>query len=68
MNSLPGRQPITLSHGEPYERCLQELRKPQPDYQLAQLYATLSIDEAIREVAVQLTQLTTKLHVALKRL
>jgi len=68
MSPLPGDQRTSLNHSEPYERCLQELRQPQPDYQLAQLYATLSMEEAIRDVAVQLSQLSARLHVALKRL
>jgi hypothetical protein len=68
MTPLPDSQPNTLSHSESYERCLEELRRPQPDYQRAQLCATLSLEEAIRDLAVQLAQLSTTLHVALKRL
>jgi len=42
------------------------LQQPHPDYQAAQLYATLSLEETMRDVA-QLADLTRKLVVVSRR-
>jgi hypothetical protein len=68
MNPLRASQPQTaLDHGEAYRRCIQELLEPEPDYQAAQLYATLSLEETVRDVATQLAELTKALVAASRR-
>ncbi len=68
MAALRSNQPqAPLDHGEAYRRCMQELLKPDPDYQAAQLYATLSLEETVREVATQLAELTKALVAASRR-
>jgi hypothetical protein len=49
---------------EAYERCLDELGQPNPDYRVAQLYATLSLEEALRDMIAQLAILTRAVTVA----
>ena len=62
MSALHHNEPQTgLGPGEAHQRCLDELNRPYPDYQAAQLYATLSLQEAVRDVAKQLAELTTAL-------
>jgi hypothetical protein len=57
VNALRSNQPeAVLDHGEAYQRCMQELLELDPDYQAAQLYATLSLEETVRDVATQLTE------------
>jgi hypothetical protein len=67
MNALPDRERQALDPGEAYQRCVHELGQRQPDYRAAQLYATLSLEEAMRDVAAQLTQLTKELIIASRR-
>jgi hypothetical protein len=69
MNATPDGQPTrVLDPGEPYQRCMHELRQQHPDYQAAQLYATLSVEEALRALISQLADMTKQLVVASKRL
>jgi hypothetical protein len=42
---------LTRRHGDALEYCLQELNREHPDYQAAQVYATLSVEEALRDLA-----------------
>ena len=58
MASNEPRNPVTLNnenltrrHGDALEYCLQELNREHPDYQAAQVYATLSVEEALRDLA-----------------
>jgi hypothetical protein len=57
MTSSDPRNPVTLnnalnrSHSSAYECCIQELNTEDPDYQAAQVYATLSVEEALRDLA-----------------
>jgi hypothetical protein len=58
MASSEPRNPVTLNsenltrkHGDALEYCLQELDREHPDYQAAQVYATLSVEEALRDLA-----------------
>ena len=68
MNALRTNQaPAALEHGEAYRRCVEELLEPDPDYQAAQLYATLSLEETVRDVATQLSELTKALVAASRR-
>jgi hypothetical protein len=68
MNALRSNQPqAALDHGEAYQRCMQELLEPTPDYQAAQLYATLSLEETVRDVTTRLAELTGALVAASRR-
>ena len=68
MKPLPDPEPQAgLSPGEPYQRCIHELGQPHPDYQAAQLYATLSLEEALRDMIDQLAQVTRELSVVARR-
>jgi hypothetical protein len=42
---------LTRRHGDALEYCLHELNRDHPDYQAAQVYATLSVEEALRDLA-----------------
>jgi hypothetical protein len=42
---------LTRRRGEALEYCLQELNREHPDYQASQVYATLSVEEALRDLA-----------------
>ena len=42
---------LTRSHGDAREHCIQELNHEHPDYQAAQVYAILSVEEALRDLA-----------------
>jgi len=48
-------------HSEAYKLCIAELNTEYPDYHAAQVYATLSIEEALRDLA-------DRMSVALRRL
>jgi hypothetical protein len=61
MASSEPRNPVTLNsesltrpHGNALEYCLQELNREHPDYQAAQVYATLSVEEALRDLTTAL--------------
>lgn len=53
MSSLPD-EPQRLDDGEALQRCLQALDPLRPDFQAAQVYATLALREAVAEVAEQI--------------
>ncbi len=38
-------------HGEAYELCVRELHQESPNFQVAQVFATLSVEEALRDLA-----------------
>jgi hypothetical protein len=48
----------TLSPGEALQLCFHELAQRDADYGAAQVYATLSLEEAVRDVAAELSRLT----------
>jgi hypothetical protein len=70
MRHLPDGQPqaVDLDAGEAYQRCIHELTQRQPDYQAAQVYATLSLEEAVRDATAQLEELRKALARELGRL
>ncbi len=43
---------------------MQELGKPYPDHQRAQLYATLSVEETLREVVAQIGDVAEQIRLA----
>jgi hypothetical protein len=43
---------LTRRHNDALMYCLQELNREHPDYQAAQVYATLSLEEALRDLAL----------------
>jgi hypothetical protein len=59
MTIPPRPPPEPLKRGEAYQRCLWELRSANPDAALAQVYATLSVYEAVRDAAVEVASLGT---------
>jgi hypothetical protein len=38
-------------HSDACQLCVQELSRKDPDFQAAQVYATLSVEEALRDLA-----------------
>lgn len=44
----------SLGRGEAYQQCVRELQQPEPDYERAQVLATLSLHEAMRDAADEL--------------
>lgn len=60
-------QQDTLGPGEAYQRCMQELGKPYPDHERPHLYATLSVEETLRDVVAQLVELTKQIGLASRR-
>lgn len=52
---------LTRRHSDALEHCLQELNREHPDYQAAQVFATLSIEEAIRDLAATIGQAAGRL-------
>lgn len=49
------------SRSEPYRRCVQELTCTDPDFQAAQVYAILSLEEAVREMTAALARMADRL-------
>ena len=47
---------LTRSHGDAREYCIQELNREHPDYQAAQVYAILGLEEAIRDLTTAIGQ------------
>ena len=50
--------------GDVYQECVQELRRPYPDYVKIQALATLSLVETAQEVARQLAELSRQIALA----
>jgi hypothetical protein len=68
MTSSEPRNMVTLNsenlirnHSDALEHCLQELNREHPDYQAAQVFATLSLEEAIRDLAAAIGQAAGRL-------
>jgi hypothetical protein len=68
MLSSESRKPIILnndnltrSHGDAREYCIEELNREHPDYQVAQVYATLSLEEALRDLTAAIVQAAGRL-------
>ena len=66
MSPLPD-EVQALDPDEAYQQCLHELAGPHPDYQAAQVYATLSLNATLRDVATQLAHLTRVVVTASRR-
>ncbi len=61
MASNDPRNPVTLNsenlrrnHSDALEYCLQELNREPRDYQAAQIFAILSLEEAIRDLGTKI--------------
>jgi hypothetical protein len=52
---------LTRPNDEARQLCVQALEREEPDYQAAQVYAILSVEEALRDLA-------TTIRVALRRI
>ena len=64
MQSLPDSGRQELAPDEAYQRCKHELERPHPDYEAAQVFATLSLEEAVRDMSAQLAQVARQLVVS----
>jgi hypothetical protein len=53
--------------GRYYPQCLQELQQPYPDYTKIQALATLSLVEALREMAGQIAKVGHQITLAPER-
>jgi hypothetical protein len=67
MSSLLDSEQRGLAPGEAYQRCIQELDQPHPDYQAAQVFAMLSLEETMREVLAGIAHLTKSVVIASRR-
>ena len=67
MSPLPDGVPQPLGPGEEYQRCMGEICKPYPDYQRAQLYATLSTEETLRDLLAQVAELIRQITLESRR-
>ena len=56
-----------LARGEAHQRCMHELGRPHPDYEAAQVFATLSLEEAVRDAIAELAHLARSVTVATRR-
>jgi hypothetical protein len=54
----PARADVT---GDIYQECVQELRRPYPDYVKIQALVTLSLAETLREVPRQVAELSRQI-------
>jgi hypothetical protein len=60
--------PENASPGDAYhQQCVQELQQPYPDYTKIQALATLSLAEALREVAGQMAEIGHQVTLASRR-
>jgi hypothetical protein len=67
LSSLDDTEQQRLAHREAFQLCVRELEKPQPDYQAAQIFATLSLEEAVRDAISELARLARAISVASRR-
>lgn len=67
MSSLDD-EPRGLVDGEALVRCLAALDAPRPNYDQAQVYAILAVEQTLRRVALQLDELGGQLTRGLRRL
>jgi len=66
MSQLPDDREA-LDPGEAYQACVKELHQAHPDYERAQVYATLGLEETLREVAGQVAELARQITLASRR-
>lgn len=52
---------LIRNHGDALDYCLQELNREHPNYQRAQIFATLSLEEAVRDLAAAIGQAAGRL-------
>jgi hypothetical protein len=57
----PQSDNLARSHDDARQRCIQELNSEHPDYQAAQVYATLSVEEALRDMADRISNALRRL-------
>lgn len=48
--------------GEALKECMQAIRRAHPDYESAQVYAILSLNEALQNIAAQLAELNKSMR------
>jgi histone H3/H4 len=57
----------TAPGGGFYQQCVQELQRPHPDYAKIQALATVSLVEALQEVARQVAEVSHQITLASRR-
>jgi hypothetical protein len=57
-----GVPPPTLGPSKAYGKCLRALSRVREDYESAQVYALLSLNETLQNVAVQLAELNASIR------
>jgi hypothetical protein len=67
MRSLSGGEPPSLEPAEAYQRCLQALGPPHPDYEQALVYAVLSLDETLGSAVGELGAVAEQIRLASRR-
>jgi hypothetical protein len=67
MSSTPDHRANASAAGDAYQKCMQELEKPHPDFAKVQALATLSLVAALREVAGQIAELGHQIDLAAGR-
>jgi hypothetical protein len=67
VSSLDDTEQQEPAHRDAFQLCIRELEKPQPDYQAAQVFARLSLEEAAQDVISELGRLARAISVASRR-
>jgi hypothetical protein len=67
MSQMPEDAACGEPAGDIYQECMQELRRPYPDYAKVQGLATLSLVEITQEMARQLAELSRQIALASRR-
>lgn len=67
MAHLANRRSAALEPGEAHQRCLRELQQAEPNYQAAQIYAALSLEETVRNLTTAIDHLNRSVTVASRR-
>jgi hypothetical protein len=67
VSSLDDTEQQEPAHRDAFQLCIRELEKPQPDYQAAQVFATLSLEEAVRDVISEFGRLARTISVVSRR-
>jgi hypothetical protein len=60
--------PPALGTGEAYRQCVRELHQPHPDYERAQVFATLALHEAVRGLTGEVSAVGPLVQAALTAL
>ena len=67
MSSLSDDDRRGLETSEAYLRCIQALDPVRPDYEAAQVYAVLALEDSLRQVVAQFAELGGQINGASRR-